>query len=82
VSSDGGSIRFEEFGAFLAGCAPIVEFPGSVVDLGVDRSQVNRVAGDVDALGRYSRTMRLRFSLLPRSHGEGGWAKYTVARWR
>src|ERR687889_639724 len=28
-------------------------------------------------LGKYSRTMRLRFSLLPRSHGECGWAKYT-----
>jgi len=28
-------------------------------------------------LGKYSRTMRLRFSLLPRSHGEWGWAKYT-----
>ena len=27
--------------------------------------------------GKYSRTMRLRFSLLPRSHGECGWAKYT-----
>ncbi|OLM28751.1 hypothetical protein Ae717Ps2_6070c [Pseudonocardia sp. Ae717_Ps2] len=24
--------------------------------------------------GKYSRTMRLRFSLLPRSHGECGWA--------
>src|SRR5919112_6794006 len=28
-------------------------------------------------LGKYSRTMRLRFSLLPRSHGECGCAKYT-----
>ena len=28
-------------------------------------------------LGKYSRTMRLRFSLLPRSHRECGWAKYT-----
>ena len=27
--------------------------------------------------GKYSRTMRLRFSLLPRSHGECGWAKNT-----
>jgi hypothetical protein len=27
--------------------------------------------------GKYSRTMRLWFSLLPRSHGECGWAKYT-----
>src|SRR3954451_22970751 len=28
-------------------------------------------------LGKYSRTIRLRFSLLPRSHGECGCAKYT-----
>ena len=31
----------------------------------------------VSPFGKYSRTMRLRFSLLPRSHGEFGWAKYT-----
>ena len=31
----------------------------------------------VHPFGKYSRTMRLRFSLLPRSHGECGWAKYT-----
>ena len=30
-------------------------------------------------LGKYSRTIRLRFSLLPRSHGECGWAKYTTS---
>jgi hypothetical protein len=28
-------------------------------------------------LGKNSRTMRLRFSLLPRSQGECGWAKNT-----
>ena len=28
-------------------------------------------------MGRNSRTIRLRFSLLPRSHGECGWAKKT-----
>ncbi|MEN3357974.1 MAG: hypothetical protein V7637_1956 [Mycobacteriales bacterium] len=38
--------------------------------------------------GKNSRTIRLRFSLLPRSHGECGWAKYTgrpvavIVAWR
>src|SRR3954467_11737995 len=31
----------------------------------------------VTPFGKNSRTIRFRFSLLPRSHGECGWAKYT-----
>ena len=41
----------EEFGEYLAGFAPVVEFTGSVVDLGGDGCQVAGVAGDVDAFG-------------------------------
>src|SRR6478609_3156782 len=39
--------------------------------------QIFRVRGDFHAFGKCSQTMRLRFSLLPRSYGECGWAKYT-----
>ncbi|MDT7709009.1 MAG: hypothetical protein QOG20_4616 [Pseudonocardiales bacterium] len=31
----------------------------------------------VSPFGKYSRTMRLRFSLMPRSQGLCGWATYT-----
>lgn len=56
---------------------PAVYLTRPIVDLGGDGGQIVWITGDLDVLSRYSRTTQLRFSLLPRSHGECGWAKYT-----
>ena len=53
-------------------------FTGSVVDFGSDGGEIVGSEVIVTPLGKNSRRMRLRFSLLPRSHGECGWAKYTA----
>jgi hypothetical protein len=69
ADSGGGSIRFEQFGEYLAGFLPSVDLTGSIVDLSGDRGEIVRIAGDLHALGKYSRTIRLRFSFaapLPR----------------
>ena len=59
------------------GLLPIVNLTRSVVDIASHHRQIFPIGADRVPFGKYSRTMRLRFSLLPRSHGECGWAKYT-----
>lgn len=50
AGSDGGSIRFEEFGEYFAGFLPTMDLTGTVVDLGGDGGEVVQIAGDLHAL--------------------------------
>src|SRR4051812_14955246 len=67
----------DEFGEYLGGLLPVVDLTGSVVDVGGHHRQIGGSAVIGTPFGKNSRTMRFRFSLLPRSQGECGWAKNT-----
>jgi hypothetical protein len=51
-----------------------------VVELAGDEVEVDLVVGDVGALGRYSRSSRLVFSLVPRFQGIGAAAVVSSGR--